>query len=489
MGNQTMDQPMDRKQAAVSFVWTVLFSIVGKLILPLAGIILVSRKIGPAEIGTYGIIAQVIMFSEVFRDAGLLQCYVSEGQTDEDLDASYFLLTLVFALVPAVAIFGIAQWMGAMFNDPRIATMMPITSVAVAINGLCTMGRAKLLRSGQIKLMGQIELAASILGLGVAIILVQCGLGFEALIWQLIVSSIIAAAIILAKHPIRWRRPQNDTTNRILKKSSSLLGANLLNNIFLLSDPLVVAKLVGVREAGFLSVGRNLATKPADLLLFPMTRTLMVVLGQSANDLPRLRELTGRAFVAALLVIMPVYALLGALATPLVDVLYGEEFHGAGPALALLCLFMSLRVIGNVAGTVLVAFGKHANTIWLWIGAILVTGSLIYFKPEGSNWLYIVSAYIVGATVAYVGAFVLVIREAPFSRAIVMRCFTALAALGVTAGFCYLVTLLPVPAIFTVLIGGVFAPVLHLTLLGTILARSPFEYLSPSGLRKLYREL
>src|SRR5262249_32603172 len=158
---------------------------------------------------------------------------------------------------------------------------------------------------------------------------------------------------------------------------------------------------------GLYNTAQNIAYKPMDLILFPLSKTLMVAFSQQAGDPEKLARAYYRSVVAVLLTVIPIYAVIGFNAHAVIGILLGEEFLGGIPILRVLCLYLAFRTFGNISGNALVPAGKHHWTFWPWILALVVTGTGVAYSaglaPDarlmGIVWSFTGGAMVVYATI------------------------------------------------------------------------------------------
>ncbi len=482
---------LNRESAARGFAWTAGFSFVAKVIFPLAGLF-ISRTLGPTILGIASLLQMTLQLSEVVRDAGLTQTFLAEPEVDAAKERVYTGLALLTGLVPALMVLALTPTLAAFFRQPELVWALPFVAVCLVLNALGTVPNAVLLRRAELKRQGMIGLVSGGVTLAVTILLVVLGFGFKALVVQLVLGSVLGLLLTLQAEPLRGIAFHREAIGGTFRRSRTLLGANLINNVFLLCDIFVIQRLVGAKAAGLYNTAQNIAYKPLDLILFPLSKTLMVAFSQQASDREKLARAYYRSVVAVLLTVVPIYAVIGFNADSVMGILLGQKFLGGIPILQVLCIYLAFRTFGNISGNALVPAGKHHWTFWPWVLALMVTGAGVFYSARlgadarlmGIVWSFTGGAMVVYATITGLAAYTI-----PLPVEVKRR---LAGALGVTLLTCMVLSGLFFAGLspwVRLLVSLVVAPIIQLGLAGLAFERKPLAYFSREGLRSFWRSL
>lgn len=481
-------QTLDKKAAVHGFGWQLAFNSVNKLVLPLASIVF-ARILGPAEMGAFAIVYTIFMASEVLRDAGLTQSYIREKEMDDRKEAAYMALGTLQGVIPGLLVCAFAVPMADLFNAPKLVWSLPWVGAALAINGVGTIPRAKVLRMGRLYESGLRETIANLIAVAVAVMLVVLGFGYTALLVQLCLNCLLNVAITWGIAPVKRISFAGAGLSETFRSSFTTMGANILFTVYTLADNFVIAPLLPKEALGFYSTGKNLASKPMQLLSAPMMRTMQVAFGQNSADRARLGALYCRAMAGAALFVAPIYLVLALAAEPIVFVLLGKEWLGAVGVVQILCLYMGARTIGATGGTALVAAGQAKVTMISWLAGY-VTAAAVLLAPQGPFTVERVAwAFALGAVAVYSFHTGLAFRYFKPDAEARGKVWRALLPLIVTTAFLVGVGLLPISLYIKAAIALLLAPVVHLVSIGLQYERRPNAFMSKSGLKKLYKSL
>lgn len=484
-------QKLDRSSAARGVAWTSLFAVFSRVLFPLAGLY-VARHLGPGPLGIGAMLMQIIAISEVLRDAGLTQTYMVEQNVDRKRLGSYMALALAMGVLLAGILVVSTPALTAFFRMPELSYGIPLVAGVVLLNSICTIPAAKMLKEGRIKQQGLIGVVAAGVALAVCIVMVRMGYGFPAIMTQIVVGPIIGNIWIFLASPVTTISFDLAAAKATFKKSGTLLAANLVNNAFLQADVFVVARMLGNDATGLYNTAKNLAYKPAELISFPLAKVLMVAFGQSSDDHVRLARNFTRAITAVVLLVTPIYVMIGLCAEPIIWLLFAEKFVGAIPALSILSLYLGARTLGNVAGHALVPAGKHAWTLYPWSLAILVTaGSLWYFYRLSPvmSLTTVVWCFTAGALCVYLVTVGVAFYFLKPKGAEVARLKQAMGTTLATGLLILAVQWLPVSMYGRLAISVTIVPVIHFSIIGMVFEKNWRAYLHRGGPRQLLRSL
>lgn len=480
---------MDRTAVAKGFAWTAAFSLVAKIVFPLAGIVLVARKLGPEVTGIIGLMQQTIAIADVIRDAGLTQSYLAEGNLSREKEASYGGLSLIMGIIPTVLMLALTVPMANFFGRPELLYGIPFTALCMLMSTIGTIPNARFLRKGELRRQGLMSVIANGIALTVTIVMVRMGVGFPALVTQMVLGGALYLAFLLRVEPLPGFRVGRGAMIDVFRRSRALFGASLLNNLFLMSDIFVIQRMVGSKAAGLYNSAQNVGYKPADLISFPLSRTLMVAFSQATGDIPKLSRAYYRSLAAIVLLVIPIYVFLGLGSDTILRTLYGEKFLGSIPVLSALCVYLGIRTLGNVSGNALVPAGRHTWTLYPWILALVVTGSGLAWVSRAPTLMGIVWAYVAGSVVVYGAILGLAIYFVPGDREQYGRVLRALGVTSVTSLVLFGCFQLPLPHDGRFAVAGALGLLVHSALVGWLSGVGPVGLFSMRGVREAWERI
>ena len=363
-------------------------------------VILMARWTGPEALGGYTLLLTAFMVVDQLRLFGLQRLVTRElasGRTGSlEMYRGFVGITDVGGLV------GVA-----LLTAYGISAGAPPLAVAVFAAGLIPSARvwandAVFLALGRADFTTRVVVAecAARVTVSLAVLWVR-GPDLVALGATYSASRLLAA--ILGR---RYRRRLTGTVDagRDWVAARSLIGyiptffaVTALPLLLLRADLLVVGMTAGERDLGFYGGAARLV---AVILLLPDGIMLANFVRLSrAADVEALRRAIAIVSGAAILLLVPLAAVIAVFAVPLAELAYGSAFADSGRYLAWLVWSVPLFILCRATGDALVATGRQGRLAWVILGTIIATAPLYVlltraFGPLGTAMAYLCSLVI-----------------------------------------------------------------------------------------------
>jgi O-antigen/teichoic acid export membrane protein len=486
---------IDKNEALSGFRWSLFFNVINKFVLPLTMNAVVLRILGPEIGGPYAILYAIFAASDVLRDFGLSQTYMRDQEMNPRKEASYMMLGILQGLVPASLLFACREQFAAYYQNPVLSGLLIWICLGLVINGFWTIPKAKILQLGRIRESGARETVANVVQVVLSVWMVFHGYTYLAMVFPLFINCVLNVAITYGLAPVTDFRFDLSTMKRTLRTSASTLGASALYNIYIQSDKFIIGKLAGADVAqaniavGLYSQAQGLAQKPMQLLSVPMMAPLQAAFSQNSNNPEKIGSIYGRALAAALIFIVPLYAMAMVAAEPVTLLILGHKWRGSIPLVQICSVFFAARTLGTIGGTALVAGGKarFAMASWAFCYATAAVGCVVAARSgsvEAFAW-----AFSAGALVVYAVHTIFAFRWFTPDRAAQAKLRSAALITVLSCLFFSAVYFLPFSPWLDLAIAGALGPLVHLALTGWLLAQRPLEYLSLKGPKRLLQLL
>lgn len=345
----------------------------GRQLILLSSTILLTRLVGPDNLGLLSMALTVTGFLELFKDLGTGAAIVQRREHEPGLLASIFWLNLAMGSLCAAAILIGAPLAAAVFREPDLTLVLQALSVGFLISSLSIVHLALLQRAIAFHALALIEIGSAGLGAIVGIGMGMAGFG----IWSLVAQSLTAvgAATILAWVMQPWRprlQIARGALVRIRGFSSGLVGFNLVNYFIRNADNALVGRYLGATSLGYYSLAYRLMLIPQQNLAMVGNRVMFPLLARLDDDEQFRRAYLRLCRMVALLA-TPVFVAMFGLAEPLVELLFGIEWM---PVVPLLLILAPVGLLQSLSGTVGLIYQARGHTDWMlrWgLGAGLAT--------------------------------------------------------------------------------------------------------------------
>jgi PST family polysaccharide transporter len=389
-------------QARRGVTWSAAARVTQQL-LQLGGGIVLARLLTPGDYGLTAIVWTITGFSGVFSDLGLGAAVVQCRQASEGLLATAFWLNAGVGLVLTGVLSGLSIPLAHAFGKPHVAGLLVLTSLVFVLS-LSLVPTAILERSLRFDLLSKMDVAGSVIGLGVTVGCAAAGLGAKSLVLGPVAQSVASSVISLGI--VRWlprTRPDRESLRRLWTFGSGMTAFTVVNYWVRNVDNLVLGRFVDAPSLGFYSRAYNLMVLPVFQVGGVLGRVLLPVLSSLRADPPRLARAWLRAVEAAGCVALPLGLGIAVTAPDLIRTLYGGRWGPVGPLLTLLALSVPPQIVAATLGSVYQALGQTRLLASQAVSVALVNVvAVVVAVPFGTTGVCVgllVSAYVIPALI------------------------------------------------------------------------------------------
>jgi O-antigen/teichoic acid export membrane protein len=334
------------------------------IIIRLAGVLLVTRIIGPYNYGLYAsaaaFVALLASLAQLGVEIGLISS--SEAPSDRAYDTAFTLLLLNSGIAVIVGLL-VAMLISALTHPPPYLAAFEVLLISIPLNICWAPAQARIERRFHYRRMAYLELGGDVVLYGTSIPLALAGTGVWAptigfVVWQgvLFVGSLIAAGTVPR---LAWDRHE---VRRMLHFGGGFGLTTCIMNVAGLVNPLVVGHYVGPSGVGYVAVAQRLVST-VGFVNRAVWRLALVALGRVQDDLARLRRGMEEAMALQVVALGPLlvgFAIISSIAVPLLLSRKWESVIDLYPYLAFGDLVMT---VGLVPQAVLYAKKKNMAVV------------------------------------------------------------------------------------------------------------------------------
>lgn len=369
----------------------------------LIAVLVVPRLVGASNLGMISVAVTLAGFAGVIANFGTGSYIVKEVARDPSRMASIVFHALLVRFAAWLAVSGALIYGAQLLDSTRDEVLVLAASCVGMLFSLVGDVAATALqgahRTGRSQLAGAIATLVS-----QPIALVYLAFTDNVVIYVWLVSVIVPLATVLVMAHFLREAMQGTVRFRfselrlLVGGGTPFLAWNLAQFSYASASPLLLAALAGRDEAGLFAFALRIAAIPI-FIATVITMTTFSTLAESARTNPEFfRRLLTQATRTALVAAVPAGVGIAVVCPSLADVIGGEEFRKAAPAIAILGLQVPSICVGTVIGTGIIAMDRQRPwAIAGWasaIGNVILTAGGILLAPHlGVN-------EVVGATTA-----------------------------------------------------------------------------------------
>jgi O-antigen/teichoic acid export membrane protein len=315
-------------------------------LLVLAQGLIVTRLLGPAAIGLYGIVTVTTMTVVALKRVGVDEAFVAQDEPEQALEFQRaFTIELAISAVFSLVLCALAPVVAAVYGDSRLLPLMAATAylpLAFALQAPTWIFFRRMDFARQRLLQGVVPVVTFV----VTVPLAAAGAG----VWSLVIGPAagnlagIVAAVAASPYPLalRWDGP---TARRYLRFSAWVLVASLASLVVLQGQILAIDLSDGLRAVGFITLAATFA-RYVDRADQVVTVTIYPAICAIRDRTAALTELFVRSNRATLLWTLPAAAGIVLFARALVDHVLGSAWDDAVVLMQGLAVAAALQQVG-----------------------------------------------------------------------------------------------------------------------------------------------
>ena len=399
----------DVKTRALRAGAITIFSRMASSSIQMVGIIVLARLLTPDDFGLVAMVASITGFFLIFKDLGLTDATIQEPEISHKQISTLFWINIAFGITVALIVVALSTPIAWFYGEPQLKSIAIISSLSFAFAGLSTQHLALLKRSILYSRIAFIEITATLVSFGTAIILARYGWSYWALVLRPIVLAMFLA--IGCWFFCQWR--PGLPTRRSHVRSMLIFGGNTLGyfvvNYFARSlDKTLIGWRYGAKELGYYGKAYQLFILPINQVIIPLQSVAVTTLSKLRTEPEKYRRYYLKALSGISFVAMPMCAFMVAVSDDLILLLLGPQWKKTGSIFASLGIGAVIQTVFSTMGWLHVSLGRPDRWLrWGIFGSSVTVVAFLLglpFGPFGVATAYTLSRYVLaGPGLAYAG--------------------------------------------------------------------------------------
>lgn len=367
--------------------------------------IILARMLLPEHFGLIGMIIVFIAVSNSIVDSGFTQALIREQNTTQTDYSTVFYFNLAVSIIIYLFMYSIAPAISVFFGEPELISLLRVLTLGIFINAFGIIPRAMFTKEVNFKAQAKVNMAASIIS-GVAAVAVAFG-GFG--VWSLVIRTLVLNVIqsLLLNLSKKWLPSlvfSLASFKRLFGFGWKLLVSGLINTFFTNIYFVIIGKQYSTGQLGYYTNASKFCDMAVQNFSATIQRVTYPVLSSMQDETERLKKSYRKIIKLSAFIIFPLMIGLAAIAEPLIDLLFGEQWMPMVIYFQLLCLGGMLYPIHALNLNILQVKGRSDLFLNLEIFKMIVAAILIFFVI----WLKLGIFGLVGAAVlnSYIALFI-----------------------------------------------------------------------------------
>ncbi len=346
------------RKAGQGIVWTFLGYGLGKLVVLLTTSIL-ARLLSKDDFGLISVAVIAINYLSVVKDLGLGVALIQRRGNLDEAANTVFTINLVLGCILSLIVIPVAPFVAEYFKDPMVAPVLRWLGLSFGINALGAVHTILLMRELDYRRKFIPDIGNSVIKGIASIALAYAGFG----VWALVFGQILGAfaSVILVWIVLPWRPRLSINGNiagNLMKFGASVMGGDIISAFIENIDYIVVGRLFGLAQLSIYT----LAYRLPEMLLVGNLWVMGGVLFPAFSSIQDRPEEMRRGLLAAVRIIqiiaVPISLGLFLAATPIVLVVFGDQWLEVVPILKVLSIYAWVYSIGYHVGDIYKAIGR-----------------------------------------------------------------------------------------------------------------------------------
>jgi len=330
----------------------------GSYLLGMASTMIVSRLLGPADIGVFAVGMALVGIVAVIREFGVSTYLIQEADLSEERIRAAFTLTVGVGIGLAVVVALLSYPAGIFYADSKVTSVIAILALNFALTPFGSVSQALLTREMRFGTLTWIRLLQSLMLAVGAVGLAAAGLGPQSLAWAAVLATSVngVVSMIVRPHAMRLTLSRPDLA-RVFAVGGPATAINIIDDLVTSMPELVLGRLQGLAAAGLFSRARGLSQMAHQLLARAAGPVFLAVFAERQREGEPLAPLYAKATACVIGIGWPALAMLGVLAEPVVRVLFGSDWLAVVPLLRWLSVVAAISLLTSGAHHLLLASG------------------------------------------------------------------------------------------------------------------------------------
>jgi PST family polysaccharide transporter len=365
------DERLPPGGAASGVRWSMV-SLAGRQAVQLLLVLLLARTVGPDGYGLIGQAAVYITLSTLVLDQGLGSALIQQPRLHPGAAGALATVNLLLAGVLAVVTVAGAGAVGAFFHSPELSPVLSVLGAGLVVKGIMIAPRALLIRRFAFRRIAYAEMAGVITGGTVAAVAAYFGVGYWALVVQVMVTDLVIAVMLVAAAGGPVPTLRIGAARGLFQFGSRVFLATGLGFTARNLDNVLVGRYLGAASLAYYGLAYKVLLAPVQMLGHVVSGVYFPAAARAAADADRIRQGLERATRGLAVTAIPSMALVGIAAPQLVGVALGASWLPAVPVLQVLAFTGARQAIMSITTPLMMGLGRAALLLRFTATAALV---------------------------------------------------------------------------------------------------------------------
>lgn len=382
---------MTGNKALVSGTAWVAASTASTALAQIARLSILAHFLNKEDFGVVAILTLILGITYTFSDLGFSAAVMHRKDISrEEFCSLYWVQFALYILIYILCICG-GRYISSFFGDSRIEHLLPITLLDLMLHGIGRLYETLLQKNFMFKVIAIRNITAALVSLIIAVVLAMNGFG----IYSLIISTLSQSFVVNILNFIYGQKQIRLTLYCSFNKIKSLAkigiwqtGTQIIDYLASQIDIIIIGRILGTGNLGLYNLAKELVMKIVLLVNSIANRVALPYFAKIQEDTSRINATFKKISTSLSSINFPICSFMGSLSYIIIIILYGENYQGAIPLLAILSIWGMLVCVGNPIGNIAIAKGKTDYSFFYSLCRIVITTPVVFaFSFLGLYWM------------------------------------------------------------------------------------------------------
>lgn len=321
--------------------------------------LVVIRILSPNDYGLMAMAMIFISFLFLFNELGLAQAVIQTNQINDSQLKQIFGIVLLLHLVFFVIIYFGAPFIAILFAMDELSPVVKTLSLMFLLSAFTIIPRSLLERELEFHWIAVVDLVANLIGGFATLVLALCGFKVWALVYGSMSIMLIRVLMYNRYKPFfKWPQFRINGIGEHLRFGGAISVERFLWYFYSQADTFIVGKVLGADSLGLYSVGKELASLPAQKLSPIVNQVMLPAFARMQNELSQVRSSILTSISNISIFAFPTFFGISAVSTDLIETFLGNKWAETTVVVSTLALIAPFGMLSAMILTGLKGIGR-----------------------------------------------------------------------------------------------------------------------------------
>jgi O-antigen/teichoic acid export membrane protein len=366
------------------------FMVVGRLAtrcISVVSTLFLVRLLVPEDFGLVALASAAVTLAETLTATGYAVVLVRRKDVEQSLFDTAWTMNLVRCLLLGGLIAATATWQARLLGDERLASVLHVIALSIALDGLMSVGLVRLQRDLRFDLLFRHQVAFRFTSFVVTVVLAWTTQSYFCLVLGNLIAKSVAIPLSYRLGPYRPR-----LTLRHWRELMSFSKWNFAQNLCVVADgqaaSLVLGPLAGVQAVGAFNVSYQIAATPVTELAVPVRGPIYSGYARVAHDTLLLQRQYLDGLGLFLTILLPLSAGIALVAPEIERLALGAAWTGTAAITAVCALYVLADAVAHFTFNVFMVLDRQPRLVAVYATLVairlpLMIAAAVHAGPVG----------------------------------------------------------------------------------------------------------